>query len=96
MEYIILQYLGYFKCLDFAGVPDVRSSTQVDERPAPVHCRRGSSHLLPQNPLLELVILFVNKLQCLCQDLSDGSRALHVYRGGGYGKGRILKIGAKW
>lgn len=69
VEYIILQlsdnsvesaYLGYFKCLDFAGVPDVRSSTQVDERTAPVHCRCGSSHLLPQNPLLELVILLTN------------------------------------
>lgn len=59
-------------------MPDVRSSTQVDERPAPVHCSRGSSNLLPQNPLLELVILLTSYNVCVKTSVTDPERYMFI------------------
>ena len=49
--------LGDFHGLNFSGVPDVRPATEIDQRTTAVNrgCRR--LHTLPQQPLLELVVL---------------------------------------
>lgn len=51
------RYLGDTEGLDLAGVPDVWTSTEIDERTTAVDGGGGSRHPLIDDPLLELVIL---------------------------------------
>ena len=49
-------HLGDLERLDLAGVPDVRTATEVDQRATPVGSGGRRLHPLLQDPHLELVV----------------------------------------